>query len=254
MAATSERLSNNPNMLSRLRNAPVIAFNKSKVLPKMVVVIIEDDLISYFDKIYNDIEEPMTEKDITKLYTHSVKWVMSEFRKIFETIKEDILPSKAKRNDWPHFLWILPTTHKNYFNNWKREVFTQVIKRAARLQSNVFALELKQLWDFDDSSLFLYPERRYSPSGLTTLWSSLDRTIRFCNSIINKNEFNAQKERYEQQQSNRTANHTASNRISAGHEGHHEQRSNFRPIDSFRRRYSNKYKVDRRWKKLPPPP
>ena len=86
-------------------------------------------------------------------------------------------------------MWILPTLHRNYYNfeNQLRMVFGQtLIKYAAQIENNL-ALQLKQVLDEEESNLYLFDQQRFTSDGLSAFFRAVDQTIRYADTIINKN-------------------------------------------------------------------
>ena len=50
------------------------------------------------------------------------------------------------------------------------------------------ALELKQIWDAEDTNLYIAEVARYTAAGLNSYWKAIDRTIKFYDSILNLHE------------------------------------------------------------------
>ena len=46
-------------------------------------------------------------------YYPVLKWLLQQLDRARSDIREH-LPFKSKKYNWPHFLWIEPTTHKGY--------------------------------------------------------------------------------------------------------------------------------------------
>ena len=165
--------------LARLRNNMAKAINEFVILPKMVVVVIEDDLIKDFKNC--------PENQLEKMYERSCKWLMNEFRKMLMT-HNDNLPKKGRRNT--HVLWIIPTDHAEYRskNRLKRQLFGSCMVRQAKMQSRMRALQLKQIWDENNRDFYIKEARRYTADGLVAFWQAIDRTVRFYDFIVSKNE------------------------------------------------------------------
>ena len=90
--------------ICRIRNSFVRALNKHSSLPKLVVVVVDDD-----------ITKNLTWEDwhlFDQLHTVT-EWLVLELERALASYK-DIIPSKAKKANLPQFLWIAPPTHK-YF-------------------------------------------------------------------------------------------------------------------------------------------
>ena len=169
----SDKYSINGNFLSRIRSALITAINQEWALPKLIVVMLETDVIDY-----------ITERqfDSSKQIERFLSYLMNEFRKIMASFKEK-LPSKAKRFSWPHFLWLVPVVHTS-FRSRKYDItqlFNSSLEATAQLHHNVTALRLKQVWDEHDSSLYLGEAyHRFTSTGLKNWWLAADRTMKFC--------------------------------------------------------------------------
>ena len=77
----------NRNVISRVRNAFVEAINKEKLLPKAVLVVLDDDLL----KVANHMSS-----GLSKLIIPWLSWLASELHKLTLAHKEK-LPPKARK-------------------------------------------------------------------------------------------------------------------------------------------------------------
>ena len=162
-------------ILIRLRNGLVHAINSFVNLPKIIVYTLENDLIKATVKV----PIPKLEDAFNRLFN----WLMNESRKCIMTHNEN-LPMRARRN--PHCLWILPTNNVNFDDNERRLICAKSLLNISKLHTNNRALELKQLWDENDVSLFDRDLQKYTANGLLTYWKAVDRTIKFYDFIITK--------------------------------------------------------------------
>ena len=96
IASTSPTSSNNPEIMSRLRNNLVMALNRTITLPKIILEVLEDDIIRTIDH---------KDHGLGKHYERRLKWLMNQYRRVIESFIEK-LPLKTKREGWPKFLWI----------------------------------------------------------------------------------------------------------------------------------------------------
>ena len=160
----------NPSVLARVRNSLFHAFNKADRLPDIVVVVLEDDVINSTGFIDDDL--------LLKDYSRRIKWLMSEYRKAIEGVK-DVLPPNAKSDKKPKFLWIMPTRHVNYANNFYRKKFANAMETMAKFYENTTALRLVQRWDFNDTNLYLKEERRFTYDGKAEFWKAVDKTVEY---------------------------------------------------------------------------
>ena len=252
VSANSEFTSNNKNILARLRNTVYHCFNKTLMLPKLIVIVIENDLIKFFNSLFDAKRKDMTEDDMHRCYTAALRWIMSEFRKFVATIKEDYLPAKGKKADWPYFIWIVPCQHVNFRNSWAREIFTTALYKTAKGYPTIFVLELKQVWDPEDSNLVLYPERRITVSGLNAFWLAVDRTIRFANSLINRKEFAVLSERYKNDED--TTFQSGQEPIKENRQPNYYARRNNYDRFHYRAKGYGKKTNQGQGRRLPPPP
>ena len=106
--------SNDDNVLNRIRSNFVRALNKHNTLPKLIVIVLDDDI----SKITKHMEDPA----MTSL--HPISWLMCEFHKLLDIYK-DWLPPRAKIAYLPHILWMAPPTHTCFSrrDNLHREAF-----------------------------------------------------------------------------------------------------------------------------------
>ena len=169
IASTSANTSNNPEIMSRLRNNLVVALNRTVVMPKIIMIVLEDDIIKTIDH---------KDHSLGKHYERRIKWLMSQYRRIIESFLEK-LPLKCKREGWPKFLWVSPTLHKNYKNNVERKKFTQTLESNALITEKTTALRVRNGWDFEDNNLFLNDQQRFTVEGLASIWSAVDQVLEF---------------------------------------------------------------------------
>ena len=114
---------------------------------------------------------------------------MSEYTKIVEMQARDYLPPKARKQGYPCFIWISPPQHKGFWNNELREQFAKSLEKMGNLHDNVEILQLKKVWDPENSSLFLGREGRFTPEGLRFYWEAVDKAVRYADTIYFKKMF-----------------------------------------------------------------
>ena len=98
------------NILSRVHNGWIGAMCDQPILPKIVAVVIDDDIIKYLKKKE---KEDNTSCANREGFERVLKWLMCQFDRLIITQK-DFLPAKAKRNGEPAVIWIEPPTHRNF--------------------------------------------------------------------------------------------------------------------------------------------
>ena len=164
----------------RIRNNVLRAINSYVSLPKFIVIIMEYDIMKKVNT------SGMNEKQVRDVCFKLIRWLINEVRKLLAA-HNDYLPKRAKRET--KVVWVLPTLHHNYYSheNQVRIVLGQTLLTYAAQVENNLALELKQVWDENDASLYLYEQQRYTSDGIIAFWRAVDRTIRYADTIINKN-------------------------------------------------------------------
>ena len=67
--------------------------------------------------------------------------------------------------------------------------FNHALEQVAQLHHNVSSLMLKKAWSATDQSLFLQDAQHFTADGYRAYWEAVDKTVRFCDSILlKKNE------------------------------------------------------------------
>ena len=140
---TSESSNNSKNILCRIRNGLVTALNEHAVLPKVIVVVLDDVK-----------DDPNV--DLEFHYERLLSGLCNLISKTIDCYK-DLLPLKAKRENIPHVLWIAPPNHHFFSenNNIRRELFGKALNIAITAQKSMSVLRLVKFWDKDNSNLFL---------------------------------------------------------------------------------------------------
>ena len=171
---TTDRNCHDRNILSRIRNSMANALNEHTGLPKIVVFVIDDDIITSIPGYRQDSEK------ITRDYEYVINSLMTMLDTVVEIYK-DYLPQKSKRENIPHMLWMAPPSHRFFTesNNEKRGRFTSALATAVTLHENTSMLKLVKFWDSNNTNLFLEEQYRYTNEGLKTYWKSVDAAIRF---------------------------------------------------------------------------
>ena len=164
---SEEYASNNRSLLGKLRNNLVNALNKCHSIPKIIVVTLEDAII-------NDMG--VANFGVTFDMEIRVKWLTSQYRKIVEAFL-DFLPAKNRRDNWPKFIFICPSSHINYRNNALCKKFCRVLEDSCASTERMTAMRLRNGWDFDDRSIYMEPQQRFTTEGLAMFWHAVDKVI-----------------------------------------------------------------------------
>ena len=167
------------NVLSRFRNNLIGVISDQLILPKIIVIVPDNDLIRYF--WYKDT------KDVVCRYSRMLKWLMCQYNRSVSSQKE-YLPEKSQKDDWPFFLWIIPPLHSRIRSkeNELREQFVMALTNVASLHENTYVLELKKKWDPEDHNLYNRTECTFTAEGLIAYWNAVDKTVKYFNTLVLK--------------------------------------------------------------------
>ena len=197
-------LSHNRSPISRIRNALTCAYNQQLLIPKMVFIVTEDDIIKDLEKLKSIMEKrEAAEKILNRSNSNNYEEISDEesppepvdyrdlyrrvmthlFRAVATTTKrfKQAVPYKAKKEiQWPKIIWISPTSHHNYGNSKLRNIMSEVMDDCARIHENMSVEKLKQIWDPQDRNLFLKDQQRITGEGFCSFWNAFDRTVKYC--------------------------------------------------------------------------
>ena len=124
------------NMVSRMRNLMTQAIKDQVLLPKFIVIVMDNDLIKYLD---------LDGYGVDKSYGRMVNNIMTEHERVIQTQRE-FLPTKSKKDHYPMIIWIEAPMHENYANNLQRNKFNKCLNTMASFHRNVISLHLKKVW------------------------------------------------------------------------------------------------------------
>ena len=163
-----------PDVLARMRNILVKMFERNNLLPKIIVMVPENNII-------NGLKVAQSEGQ-TIHFGQAIEWIVDQHTDIIDEFR-GWLPHKAKKNkkNWPFVLWICPSLHDNYneLDLQKRKKFTKCLEKVAHGDRNISSLRLlKQNWDQQDDSL-ITRDHRFTTHGWNTFWSAVDQTIQY---------------------------------------------------------------------------
>ena len=159
----------NSNCLSRLQITFASAINKHLLLPKFIIVILDDDLIQYLG-FYN--------QGKVSLYGEWLQWLIDAYTKAVKD-KLKFLPVKAKRPNQPMVYWVeVPNSvHFNKEQYQSRIQFNLTLQSIIRQHANMRTIKLKDDWSMDDSNLVSYSG--FSATGFDRYWDAIDKAFKF---------------------------------------------------------------------------
>ena len=163
----------NPSILARisslLQNAvsQTLPTRKIKPLLKIIVMVLDDDLIKILDTNAS-----------ARSFSRCLNFIMTEYDRCVASFKENLPAKNVKVPGYPYFLWIQLPLHEYFENNTAREHFNRCLDELVKLHSNVYTLALKKVWDPKDENLYLKTQR-FTSEGLRAYWEAVDKTIRY---------------------------------------------------------------------------
>ena len=158
-------------------------------LPKLIVFVLDDDLIRLFTK---ELKSEAEEADIhlsgfSKPMTRVLNHIMTHLERSIASFKEN-LPAKCLQAGFPQILWIHPPSHVLFSNNSLRYKFGKCLEELAKIHDNTFSLMLKKVWDPNDKNLYMADRKRYTVAGFRSYWEAVDKTIRYCDAVLLKKQ------------------------------------------------------------------
>ena len=136
VSTTTEILHMTKNMISRMRNCLIGAIRDKKILPKYIVIVLDNDVINY--GLHHGVKSSIG-------FGRLLKWLMCQYNRIVATQKE-YLPTKAKKSTYPSFIWIEPPMHIQFssHDNYIRREFTKALQTQVAYHENMYSLQLKK--------------------------------------------------------------------------------------------------------------
>ena len=173
IAAADQFSNNNPFFTSRIVNSITHQLNTCNNMPKMLIIVLENDLIDEVNTRNREAAQAMFETYINYIMD-SIDQIISHF--------EDILPDNAKRIGWPKRIFISPSMHRNYTQQdlKLRRTLADVMETAAETRRNYWFLKLVQVWEEHNINNVRSDTNQITNDGLATFWKAVDCTIRFC--------------------------------------------------------------------------
>ena len=154
----------NPSPIGRIRNSLVDLMQKKILLPKTIVVVMDDDLL------------PKDKRNLSFSCGLLFHWLADEINKLI-AVHHDRLPAKAKKEYPPTVIWISPPKHKNMENNDERDKMDRVMKGTISILERHILLRPKKVWDEQDGNL--YRNGRFTTVSFKQFWLSFDSAIQF---------------------------------------------------------------------------
>ena len=174
--ATNKFNSNNPSLISRMHNQLVRAINEEILLPKIIVVVPDEDILSLVQ---------CNKEDFTYNCSSITDWLMKQYTRIMLEYR-NTLPLRSKQLTATQVVWIEAPYHVSFRNNELRKLFNQSLSDVARYHECMSVFQLKKIWDQEDSNFYMGDADRFTAEGLHAYWAAVDKTIKFCDTTVMK--------------------------------------------------------------------
>ena len=69
-----------------------------------------------------------------------------------------------------------------------RNNFNKAVNMTALVHDNTWSLQLKKIWDPQDTSYFIEEQKKFTANGLHAYWEAIDKTIRYADMILFKKQ------------------------------------------------------------------
>ena len=223
------------NIFARLKAQLIRAIedNGEKTpLPKAVKIILDDDVIRLSHLPTSEIKNGE--------FNIIVKYLLKEFHCLICSYKDKLL-KKAKLDNFPHCVWIVPPKYKYFANNLYRDYFATALESQVEVYHNMCALQLKKVWDEEDGSLYMHEQRRFTQQGYCNYWRAINAAIKFWDKTLREIMVKRQRKnplqeitchpkvcRNPQNHTKRTHDHR---RLASSNRTHHRHESRHRSYD-----------------------
>ena len=160
------------NFLSRTRNVLVKALNDHNRLPKVILMVLDVDLLKAINHTKNKFGVSL-EGGIL------LEWLVAEIHKSVK-IRKDQLPEKCKRPGEPHVIWMGLPLASVFTDNEKREKFNNSLQKLIPPYEDMSVLQPRKGWDSNNTAIF--QNNQFTMMGLMKYWRAIDSAVHFWNS------------------------------------------------------------------------
>ena len=175
--AASPVSSRNPDPIARVRNSLIQAWETFKCIPKIIIVVPENDIIK-------GVKTSSSSAAFTQ-YMKSIEWIADEHVKIIDFFKKYCTGKQLKnRRYWPFYLWIAASIHSRYEDYSKRIRFNRALDDTSKIHPRMTVLKPVQQWDSEDASLVSNIDRLLTGNGWNAFWTAVDCAVSYFDSKV----------------------------------------------------------------------
>ena len=158
------------NILLRMDKALMKAINMRVRLPKFIIVVPDDDIIT-FAKF-----EGQGAANLLGKYLDSL---INNVQRIVEARHEQ-LPSKAMKVDYPIVYWVAAPKHVNFgvLENDLRVKFNLCMESIVKQKELMRVIKIKEIWQQDDVNL-VNQDGVFTLDGAIDYWAGVDAAIKY---------------------------------------------------------------------------
>ena len=157
------------NLLVRLQNSFARGVNKNESLPKDIVIILDDNVISFLH---------CHASGVAVIFGQILEWLMKELQTLLED-RRKLLPSCAKKDGEPCIYWCNAPLHSKFSpqRNELRKKWNACIETLCKTKDGMRYMRFKDHWNFNDANLVI--NDKMTEAGLDAYWNAVDSALQF---------------------------------------------------------------------------
>ena len=168
--------SNIKSVLARIKFQLIRALNEHALLPKSIIILLDDDIIRRVE-VKADREEEID--GLSAIFTRVIKWLVNQVDRAILSRKEQ-LPEKSKEQNSPVCYWVEAPQHVNFNNNnLSCRKFNSSLQAETSIKKNMRVMRMKKKWDPEDPHSYLSESSRFTSTGIFKYWASIDNALEF---------------------------------------------------------------------------
>ena len=154
-------------MLSRIANSYAATLNKKDKLPKIVLIVLDDDIIQEFMDV---------KLGVSSAFGIWLEWLVGTISQMTHDRKEQ-LPDKAVKTDYPVIFWTAVPHHRNFENAALRTKFNISLNTNVRPFQQMRVIKMKEIWDYNNT--IIVSRNRITPEGEIVYWKSVSTSVQY---------------------------------------------------------------------------